>query len=69
MSADSDSDGMPDGWESNNGLNPLSNNASDDPDGDWQTNLEEYQAGSNPCDTMVVAWEDNECLEPKGSLV
>ena len=31
----------------------------DDPDGDWITNLQEYQAGSNPVDTMVVAWGDN----------
>ncbi|UDQ98895.1 hypothetical protein AAEX28_02115 [Lentisphaerota bacterium WC36G] len=47
--ADSDSDGIPDGWEVNNSLNPL--NASDalaDFDNDKLTNLDEYKSGSNP---------------------
>ena len=34
---DTDNDGMPDGWEIQNGLNPLVNDASDDPDGDGAT--------------------------------
>ncbi len=48
---DKDEDGMPNGWEGDNGLNP--NNASDaseDPDGDNYTNLEEYKAGTDPMD-------------------
>ncbi len=45
--ADSDHDGMPDAWETKNGLNP--NNAADgvlDADGDGYTNLEEYLNGT-----------------------
>ena len=48
---DSDLDGMPDEWEIKYGFNP--NNADDalqDADNDGFTNLEEYQAGTNPRD-------------------
>jgi hypothetical protein len=47
--ADTDHDGMPDVWESANGLeqnNP--NDASADDDGDGQSNLAEFLAGTNP---------------------
>jgi hypothetical protein len=46
---DSDQDGMPDAWESANGLDP--NDASDrndDADGDAYTNLEEYLSSLVP---------------------
>lgn len=46
--ADSDSDGMPNWWEIANGLNPLVNDSHLDPDGDGRTNLEEYNADSDP---------------------
>ncbi|NJO00015.1 MAG: hypothetical protein HC875_40840, partial [Anaerolineales bacterium] len=46
--ADSDGDGLADGWEMDNGLDPLVNDAADDPDNDGLTNLAEYQAGSDP---------------------
>jgi len=45
---DADADGMPDTWESLNGLDPSTNDAGSDPDGDGLTNLQEWQAGSDP---------------------
>lgn len=47
---DTDSDGMDDGWETTYGLNPLGDDANGDKDGDGFTNLEEYQADTNPDD-------------------
>ncbi|MCS3796497.1 carbohydrate-binding protein [Niastella sp. OAS944] len=49
--ADTDSDGMPDNWESANGTNPGVADNNSDPDGDGYTNLEEYLnslTGENP---------------------
>lgn len=48
LAADSDGDGLPDWWEILHGLDPLVADASADPDGDGWTNLEEYNAGTNP---------------------
>jgi hypothetical protein len=49
---DTDHDGLPDGWEVANGLDPNDSNgvngASGDPDGDGYTNMQEYLGGSNP---------------------
>ncbi|TPW10917.1 MAG: PKD domain-containing protein, partial [Acidimicrobiaceae bacterium] len=47
--ADSDGDGMPDSWESSNGLN-LSDprDAALDNDGDGRTNLQEFRDGTDP---------------------
>lgn len=45
---DSDGDGIPDEWEIAHGLNPLVADADADADGDGYTNLEEYNAGTNP---------------------
>lgn len=45
---DSDSDRMPDVWESANGLNPSINDAPGNPDGDHLNNLAEYNAGTLP---------------------
>jgi RHS repeat-associated protein len=50
--ADTDHDGLPDGWEVANSLNPNSavgvNGGNGDADGDTYTNLAEFLGGSNP---------------------
>lgn len=45
---DMDKDGLPDWFEKLYGLNPNLNDAALDPDGDGRTNLQEYNAGTNP---------------------
>ena len=45
---DDDNDGMPDAWEITYGLNPLLDDAADDPDGDGISNINEYNLGSQP---------------------
>ena len=48
---DSDSDGIPDEWEKKFSLDPFSaDDASLDPDNDGFTNIEEFQAGTDPKD-------------------
>ena len=55
---DTDKDGMTDGWEVRHRLNPLLGSGADgpsgDPDFDGFTNLEEFQAGTNPRDVQSV---------------
>ncbi|MGB2156690.1 MAG: Midasin, partial [Candidatus Poseidoniaceae archaeon] len=47
--ADSDGDGLPDGWEVANGLNPTNGgDGNADSDNDGLTNAQEYQMGTNP---------------------
>jgi hypothetical protein len=45
---DDDDDGMPDAWEIEFELNPLVDDATEDPDGDGISNLEEYLGGTDP---------------------
>ena len=45
---DADKDGLPDWWETLYGLNPNVADSHVDSDGDGRTNLEEYNAGTNP---------------------
>jgi hypothetical protein len=47
-SADTDNDGMDDGWETGYGLDPLTFSAYLDTDGDGSYDLEEYISGTDP---------------------
>jgi hypothetical protein len=47
---DTDGDGMKDGYEEAYELNPLLNDANEDPDSDGFINLDEYKGGSDPRD-------------------
>jgi hypothetical protein len=45
---DGDNDGMPDAWELTYGLDPLKDDAADDPDGDGDSNFDEYNSETDP---------------------
>ncbi|MCP3668906.1 MAG: hypothetical protein GY814_00405, partial [Gammaproteobacteria bacterium] len=55
--ADSEGDGMSDGWEVQYGLNPNSNDANADLDEDGFSNLEEFLGGSDPSDVLDLPFE------------
>ena len=54
---DSDSDGLPDGWE-NHYFGNLAQIGSGDPDGDFSTNAQEYAANTNPA--LRTSFPDND---------
>jgi transcription elongation factor Elf1 len=69
---DADGDGMPDDWELDHGLNPDNpNDAEDDSDYDYLTNLEEYLADTDPTnpdsdgDELPDGWEVANGLDPQ----
>ncbi len=74
QNADTDGDGLFDGWEVRYGLNPLNRTGLDsgpaDPDGDGLSNLEEQAQGTNPlnqdsdADTLTDGWEFTNGLDP-----
>jgi hypothetical protein len=53
-SLDEDADGMPDYWEYRNNLTVGVNDRGEDPDKDGITNIDEYRAGSDPTDLLLV---------------
>jgi len=54
LANDSDGDGIPNAYETANGLNPAVNDATLDLDGDGMSNLAEYRAGTSPNDSANV---------------
>lgn len=68
---DTDSDGISDGWEAINGLNPLANDAAGDADNDGLTNLQEFVLGTSPqspdtdADGMPDKWEVDHGSNPR----
>ncbi|NHJ49924.1 MAG: hypothetical protein FK733_19180 [Asgard group archaeon] len=70
FNADTDSDLMPDGWEVNNGLDPLVDDAGDDEDSDGLSNVGEYNNNTDPNDadtdndTLLDGWEVTYGLDP-----
>lgn len=55
---DTDFDAMPDGWESQNQLDPLINDSEQDYDLDGITNIYEYVGGSNPASDASIPAEE-----------
>jgi uncharacterized protein (TIGR03382 family) len=51
---DLDQDLMADLWEQEQGLDPARDDASEDPDGDQYSNLDEYRLGTDPFGREVV---------------
>ena len=63
LNEDTDEDGMPDGWEVSYQLDPLVDDSDLDKDNDGKTNLEEYEAGTNPSTPVIIDLEPNDSIE------
>ncbi len=61
--ADTDGDNMPDGWEVDNSLDPLTNDASADADGDGLANLDEYLNDTDPQNPDTDADGSNDAVD------
>lgn len=60
-SADSDNDGLPDGWEITNGFEPTEpNDTTQDSDGDGVSDFQEYLNGTDPNDAYEYSEEGDE---------
>ena len=69
FTADSDGDGLPDGWEETYfGAGNLSATAEGDPDGDGRTNAQEHAAGTNPLVADILRIEKLELAGNTGRL-
>ena len=66
---DTDNDGLPDSWENANGTNPDVADATEDPDGDNLTNLQEYQNNGHPFLTDTDADGADDDIELAGGLL
>jgi hypothetical protein len=67
-SLDADGDGMPDTWETDHGLDAYNpGDAALDPDLDSLTNLQEYQAGTDPRDPQSVLRFESIALTANGT--
>jgi hypothetical protein len=51
---DTDNDGIPDAWETANGLDPLVADSEGDSDGDSRSNLFEYRTATDPLDAQSL---------------
>ncbi|MCE7737346.1 MAG: hypothetical protein GPJ54_20825 [Candidatus Heimdallarchaeota archaeon] len=60
LNPDTEDDGMPDGWEVDNQLNLNIDDASEDPDSDGFTNLEEFKNGTDPHDFNSTPTSDTD---------
>jgi len=72
---DNDGDGMADTWETDNGLDPTTDDSGLDPDGDGLTNLDEFLTGQDPNvsdlpDPPVLTYpiQDEEVADPRPTL-
>jgi hypothetical protein len=64
---DTDADGMADGWEVDNGLDPVLNDAANDPDGDSLSNIEEYLGADLVVDLVTVPPDWGDATNPRAS--